>query len=109
MSELRQDPTTREWVIIAPERGKRPQQSAKKRRVDELPARDESCPFCPGNENQTPEAVLTLPVSDKYSNWSVRVVPNLFAALMPDGDLVRREEGRFFRKMDGTGALEVII
>jgi len=109
MSELRQDPTTKEWVIIAPERGKRPQQKPKKKGVEELPNWDESCPFCPGNENQTPDEVFRLPISTQASDWKVRVVPNRFAALTPDGDTTRIEEGRFFRKMDGFGVHEVII
>ena len=107
MSELRQDPTTREWVIIAPERAKRPQQAPKRRHADKLPDWDESCPFCPGNEDQTPPAVLKLPLSGQA--WQVRVVPNRFAALTPDGDITRREDGHLFHKMDGIGAHEVII
>ncbi len=109
MSELRYDPTTREWVIIAPERAKRPQQAPKPRRADRLPDWDGSCPFCPGNESQTPPEVFRLPLSDKASAWEVRVIPNRFAALMPDGSITRREDGRFFRKMDGIGAHEVIV
>ncbi len=109
MSELRYDPTTREWVIIAPERAKRPQQAQKPRRADRLPDWDGSCPFCPGNESQTPPEVFRLPLSDKASTWEVRVIPNRFAALMPNGDITRREDGHFFRKMDGIGAHEVII
>jgi glucose-1-phosphate adenylyltransferase len=47
--EIRQDPTTREWVIIATERAKRPHEFAS------LPHRSgqasrSSCVFCPGNE-----------------------------------------------------------
>ncbi|UCC18088.1 MAG: hypothetical protein JSU58_04190, partial [Dehalococcoidales bacterium] len=49
MSELRLDPTTREWVIMAPERSKRPQQSLKKVSTEELLEWDGACPFCPGN------------------------------------------------------------
>ncbi|MFC2051859.1 galactose-1-phosphate uridylyltransferase [Chloroflexota bacterium] len=109
MSELRQDPTTREWVIIAPERARRPQQTPKKRRTDKLPDRDASCPFCTGNESQTPVEVFRIPASREASTWEVRVVPNRFAALSSDGSVVRREHGRFIREMDGFGAHEVII
>jgi len=109
MSELRQDPTTKEWVIMAPERAKRPQLIPKKRRTEELPGWDESCPFCPGKESQTPPEVFRLPTSSEGSAWEVRVVPNRFAALTPEGDITRREDGHFFRKMDGFGAHEVII
>jgi len=109
MSELRYDPITREWVIIAPERARRPHQPLKPSNADKLPDWDESCPFCPGNESQTPPEVFRLPLSDKASTWEVRVIPNRFAALMPEGSITRREDGRFFRKMDGIGAHEVII
>jgi len=109
MSEIRQDPTTKEWVIIAPERAKRPQHMPKRVLVDELPVWDESCPFCPGNESQTPDEVFRLPPSLSGSAWEVRVVPNRFAALRIPGSLIRSEEGHFFRKMDGVGVNEVII
>lgn len=109
MSELRQDPTTKSWVILAPERAKRPQQEPKKKRAVELPGWDASCPFCPGNEAQTPEEVFRLPVMDQNSNWEVRVVPNRFAALSPEGELNRKQDGYFFRQMHGVGVHEVII
>ncbi|MBA7652406.1 Galactose-1-phosphate uridylyltransferase [subsurface metagenome] len=109
MPELRQDPTTREWVIIAPERAKRPQQKPKRKIVDDLPVWDESCPFCPGNESQTPDEVFRLPLSSQTAAWGVRVVPNRFAALSPEGDATAIEEGRLFHKRGGIGMHEVII
>jgi UDPglucose--hexose-1-phosphate uridylyltransferase len=109
MSEIRLDPTTRERAIIAPERAKRPQHISKRTLAHDLPAWDESCPFCPGNESQTPDEVLRLPSSAQVSAWEVRVVPNRFAALNISGNLERIEDGRLFRKMDGVGINEVII
>lgn len=109
MSELRQDPTTKEWVILAPERGKRPQQKPKKRLVEEIPSWDESCPFCPGNESRTPDETFRFPLSNKASAWEVRVVPNRFAALTLGEDSTMHEDGRFFRKRAGVGVHEVII
>jgi len=98
-----------EWVIIAPERANRPQQVATKRHVGKWPSWDASCPFCPGNESQTPPEVFRLPMSSQPSSWQVRVVPNRFAALKLQGDTVRKEEGHLFRGMDGFGIHEVII
>ncbi|MEE8413836.1 MAG: DUF4931 domain-containing protein, partial [Dehalococcoidales bacterium] len=109
MSELRQDPTTREWVILAPERARRPQQALKKRVTEVLPDWDESCPFCPGNEAQTPDEVLKIAASDHDSGWAVRAVPNRFSALTPEGSILRREDGHFARAMNGFGVHEVII
>lgn len=111
MSELRQDITTKEWVILAPERGKRPQQGPKKRSqaMDNIPGWDSTCPFCPGNESETPNEVHRIPPVDVSPEWMVRVVPNRFAALTPEGDTTRIEEGPFSRKMGGFGVHEVII
>ena len=109
MSELRQDPTTREWVIMAPERAKRPQHSSKKQRTDMVPDWDAYCPFCPGNENLTPPEVFRLPLSDQIPDWAVRVVPNRFAALEHNGDTARIKKTNLFNKMDGIGMHEVII
>jgi len=109
MSELRQDATTKEWVILAPERGKRPQERPEKKPPDEVPGRDPTCPFCPGNEAETPQEVYRFPPADETPDWKIRVVPNRFAALTPEGDTTRTEEGPFFRKMGGYGVHEVII
>ncbi|MEK7281026.1 MAG: galactose-1-phosphate uridylyltransferase [Chloroflexota bacterium] len=109
MSELRQDPTTNDWVVFAVERAKRPQHMADKVHHKELPERDESCPFCPGNESRTPEEVYMYPHFAKVSDWQVRVVPNAFPALAMKGGIERREDGPFSHSMDAFGAHEVII
>lgn len=77
--------------------------------MEQLPEWDESCPFCPGNERQTPDEVFRIPISGEDPAWAVRVVPNRFAALTPEADITRKEEGHFARKMDGFGVHEVII
>jgi len=109
VSELRQDPTTRAWVIIAPERARRPIQRPKVQPTEALPERDPSCPFCPGNESQTPPEVFRLPLSNRGALWEVRVVPNRFPALSLGEDGILSEEGHLFRKMTGVGTHEVII
>ena len=48
MSEIRQDPTTKEWVIVARERSKRPHDFIHQQSKPELPAYSPTCPFCPG-------------------------------------------------------------
>ena len=61
MPELRQNFFTKEWVIIATERAKRPEELATHRAVQPVPAFVETCPFCPGNESKTPPEVLRYP------------------------------------------------
>lgn len=107
MPELRQNLATREWVIIATERAKRPHEfkPPKRQRTHERPEWLESCPFCPGNEDQTPEPVLVWPSA---GDWQLRVFPNKFPALKPEGERVRCLEG-IMRKLNGVGYHEVIV
>jgi UDPglucose--hexose-1-phosphate uridylyltransferase len=115
MPELRQDPVTREWVIIATERAKRPSefqgQGSTTRAVCLLSQRD-TCPFCEGNEDKTPAEITAYRKPGTAPNtrgWWVRVVPNRFPALKIEGRIERREADGFFRMMDGVGAHEVVI
>jgi len=115
LPKLRQDPATRKWSIIATERTKRPDDfTGDGEGVAPLEAYDESCPFCPGNEHMTPEPMFTLPVEegDGSGAWTVRVVPNKFAALSkPTGDNVSTARSRrgLYLEMDGIGQHEVVI
>ena len=106
MSEFRQNLATKEWVILAPERAKRPKDF---HRPDdqraELPSHSKTCPFCVGNEDRTEQPVLSMPSGDKPQ---VRVVPNKFAALSPKSTVTRKRDG-WFLKADGFGIAEVVI
>jgi UDPglucose--hexose-1-phosphate uridylyltransferase len=104
MSQLRRDPTTREWVIIATERAARPHSF--QRTPEPRPTSREGCPFCPGQESKTPPEVL---VYAQDGGWRVRVVPNLYAALTPGGSTERQIADGHFMAMDGVGAHEVVI
>lgn len=107
MPELRKDPVTGSWVIIAIERGKRPSdfQSPKEEETGSF------CPFCNGNEHVTPPEIAAYRTPGTAPNtpgWQVRVVPNKFPALAIEGDLGKRADG-IYDRMNGVGAHEVII
>ncbi len=108
MSEIRQDPTTKEWVIIATERRKRPSDFIHQVPRTEKPSFVSSCPFCPGNESMTPPAVLSYTESNTGS-WQIRVFTNRFPAVTPDGGTSRRIEHEFFLSVEGVGCHEVIV
>ncbi len=106
MSELRKNIISRQWVIIATERARRPHQFTREKKVrNELPWHVPNCPFCPGNEAETPPETFRLPVA---GNWRVRVVPNKFPALTAEGELVRTNIGNK-RTISGVGIHEIII
>ncbi|MEV0267888.1 galactose-1-phosphate uridylyltransferase [Hamadaea sp. NPDC050747] len=102
MNELRQDPITGDWVIMAPDRGARPHAVPA---APDRTRRAEPCPFCPGNEFQTPPELWRLTGAD--GAWRIRVVPNKFAALTPIDAPTRGAEG--FVAMAAYGHHEVII
>jgi len=103
---------TQEWVIVATERAKRPNDFTGVERVDlsALPQWSEDCPFCPGNESQTPPEVLAYRKQGEpnSANWWVRVIPNKYPALAVEGGLNRAGVG-LYDTMNGVGAHEVII
>lgn len=75
MAKYVPDISTRRWVIISPQRLGRPEQfdkeGKKKRTV---------CPFCSGNERETPPEVLRYGNGEaNKSGWKLRVVPNKYS------------------------------
>jgi UDPglucose--hexose-1-phosphate uridylyltransferase len=106
MPEFRQNMVSKEWVIIATERAKRPSDLVQKGEgKNPLPPHKKDCPFCPGNESMTPPPLFSI---ERDGVWSLRVVPNKFAALQTHLIPERKHEGRFL-KVDGFGIAEVII
>ena len=105
MPEFRRDPTTDEWVIVAAERARRPGVSGRLLTADEV-ERDPDCPFCPGNEEQTPPEILRRP---RGADWQVRVVPNKFPALVPDLPVGRDTGDALHASIPAKGHYEVIV
>ena len=106
MPELRKDIITERWVIIATERAKRPHEFSNP--PDE--PNERICPFCPGQESQTPSELWVARAQGEPNQpgWKVRVIPNKYPALRIEGDMNREAEG-IYDRMNGIGAHEVII
>jgi len=115
VSELRQDPVTGRWVVIATERAKRPESFSQ--RHEKLVRTKAICPFCYGSEDMTPPEVLAFrPESGKpnTSGWKVRVVPNKFPAFTMGNKsevsmLGMQENLGIYLRMQGLGVHEVIV
>ncbi len=105
---LRQSVVTREWVMFATERARRPEDWHRSGRtpVHERRVFEPDCPFCPGHEERT--AGETARIEGPASSWVVRSCPNRFPAVRP-GPRAQRDGDLFHRTMDGTGSHEVII
>ncbi len=102
VSELRHDPVTGDWVIIATSRCKRPDSF----RQNRIKSNDDSqdCPFC---QDDPDKDILIYTGNDNA--WSLRVVPNKYPAMAEfNNGLDKRNDG-FFETINGEGAHEVII
>ncbi|RJQ17164.1 galactose-1-phosphate uridylyltransferase [Candidatus Woesearchaeota archaeon] len=103
MPELRKDYILDRYVIIATERGKRPDQFMQKQEIKK-PDIDY---FGPGNEHLTPAEIGRYPKNEK--NWQLRWFPNKFAAVVDKGNPVIRTDNEFFTFADAFGYHEVIV
>jgi UDPglucose--hexose-1-phosphate uridylyltransferase len=111
MPELRQNPANKEWVIIATERSRRPEEFQAPK-TEDLPDSKHGCPFCEGNETMTPNEIFafrTYGTKPDTPGWWIRVIPNKFPALVPEGTTNRTLSESFFRFMDGVGSHEIIV
>jgi len=99
-AELRRDPFSGTWVSVAAGRARRP-----------VEARDGGeCPFCPGNEDMTPPELASWR-DETGQHWLVRVVDNLFPALLPGarGPSAGPQGEELYHAMPAVGAHEVIV
>src|SRR6476620_566337 len=101
MSEFRQDPMSRRWVIIGGERNGRPNEFV------EAATRASGifCPFCAGHETETPPAIASYSSNGK-EHWLARVVPNKYPALSASGN---GNGAASPSSLPGFGSHEVII
>ena len=106
MPEVRLNSITGDWVIIAAERAKRPEEFARKKEKKDLPVHVETCPFCAGNEHLTPSEAFRITNPD--GTWAVRSVPNKYSALTSEGEIVKNKTD-FKQYISGVGLHEVII
>ncbi len=120
MSDLRYDPVFDQWIAIARNRFGRPMELRQSEAVEQQIL----CPFCIGNEEETPKprAVYSLDGSradtdDEGSQWAVRVVPNKFPAFSnlagcdqrPDPELSKTTSVGPYQLTLAAGDQEVIV
>ncbi|MFH1507312.1 MAG: galactose-1-phosphate uridylyltransferase [Candidatus Omnitrophota bacterium] len=108
MSELRRDPIAGRWIIVDTDHPNKPEDYEHEPTIWKGQA---NCPFCYGNESQTPPEIIAIREPGTAANtpgWHVRVVSNKFPALQVEGDIDRRGLG-IYDLSNGVGAHEVII
>ncbi|MCX6759285.1 MAG: galactose-1-phosphate uridylyltransferase [Candidatus Nealsonbacteria bacterium] len=111
-SELRFDSLSKDWVVIATGRARRPETFKKERRAKEKLVQ-EQCPFCKIDTQKKPTLIFVQ--GKKFSankipkEWTTIVVPNKYPAFIPYPKLEERKEGPFYEKMNAVGFHEVVV
>lgn len=106
MSDIRKDPFSNTWVIIAAERAARPHVEEKEAEQDV-----EHCPFC-----ENPEITAPIPPyatcageEDKDGNWITKIIPNKYPALTPDPQLEQEQIDGIYHNLTGVGGHDILI
>jgi UDPglucose--hexose-1-phosphate uridylyltransferase len=102
LSDIRFDPVSNQWVVIARNRQGRPMEFVQV----ETQQQHLLCPFCIGNEEETPTALAVYRSDgslaetwEEAHDWKVRVVPNKYP--MFEGELGRLENQKKILKQPG--------
>lgn len=101
MPELRRDYLLDKWVIIAPERKKRPHDF----KISKPKLKKGSCPFCIGNEHMTPPETFRI---EKAGKWLVRAFPNMYPAVAKGSEALMLDK-EFFYSKKAVGAHEILV
>jgi len=114
-SELRFNAASKDWVVIATGRAKRPETFKKAEKETEEISQD-LCPFCNLEEQGTPTLVFSqgkevpFKAGDKIpENWTTIIIPNKYPAFSPAESLDERFEGHIYKRMNAAGFHELVI
>ena len=109
MADLRFDPVFGCWVAIAGRRRERPMEFTSSQSVQ----RPILCPFCRGNEDETPPPLVVfgqdgeiLDGSSRTDEWLTRIVPNKYPSLSGS---VQVAAGGPYASLETDGRQEIVI
>lgn len=113
-SELRFDLVSKDWIVIATGRARRPETFKKEKRKPFVSSK-KTCPFEQENLGTQEKPTLIFAKGKKVSlgkntpkNWTTIVIPNKFPAFAPCRSKSKKTEG-LYQRMDAMGFHEVVI
>jgi UDPglucose--hexose-1-phosphate uridylyltransferase len=112
-SQLRYDAVSKDWVVVSPGRGKRPEEYKRQRQIVNMDLG--KCPFCNLTVESNPRLVFfagkTASPGILPDDWTLAVIPNKFPALYPieSGKICQWKIGPLYRSIDAVGFCEVVI
>jgi len=114
-SELRFDLVSKDWVVIATGRGKRPEVFKKEKRR-EIKVPKKICPFCNIETQEPPKLIYSKGKKIPFKrgdqiprDWTTVVIPNKYPALLPSRKMEKKIEGKFYQIMEAVGFCELVV
>lgn len=112
-SELRFDLTSKDWVVIATGRAKKPKTFKREKRI-EIKIPENKCPFCNIKTQEKPILIYyqgkkILRQRKIPKNWTTIVIPNKFPAFLPYPKLEKKIEGGLYQTMNAVGFCELVV
>ena len=109
-SEIRMDPVSKDWVIIATNRLKRPEDFKEEEIIRD--GNEKECPFChPENEEiilYSSKGSITEKPKKLADDWDIVVVPNKYPAVSKNNKFRKESKGPY-QILSGVGHHEVVI
>ncbi len=114
-SELRFDLISKDWVVIATGRAKKPNDFKKEKRIIPVVPK-KSCPFCNINTQEKPTLIFSRGKRFSFKSWkalpkdwTIIVIPNKYPAFLSCPKLDKKTEGGLYQKMNAVGFHEVVV
>lgn len=111
MSEIRKDPASHTWIVLATERGKRPSDFREAPKTKK-PAVASGCPFCGEGEMTVPPKEFSIwpgEIDKKTGKWLTRVLPNRFPALKASLELTQGQADTVYHFLSGVGGHDILV
>ena len=130
-SELRFDLISKDWVVIATNRAKRPETFRREKRIG-IKIPEDKCPFCNIEAREKPSLIYChgkkFPLQEQNimksgeltgkekvrtqkipKDWTTIVIPNKFPAFLPHPRWEKRIEGNLYQTMNAVGFCELVV
>jgi len=112
-SELRLDLISKDWVVIATGRGKKPE-VFKKEKKEEVKISPKICPFFNIETQELPLLIFSHGKKISYKgkipgNWTTIDIPNKFPAFLPHSKFEKKIEGNLYQTMNAVGFCELVV
>ncbi len=106
MSELRQDLVSGDWIIMAPERAKRPHDLIAKNKVRREPTPKSECPFEDFEKSGNWPPIASSPDT---KNWKAVIIPNKYPALRHADECAEVATKGPYQFHDGIGQHDLVV